>query len=279
MDFRDEFAGRVAVVTGGSEGLGYDICRALCEAGCEVFFCARNAERGKAAEATLNAGPPGPAANDAAPGGHSGGEDTAPGGQARGRARFVQADLADPAQVYAFAAAVRQGAGRVDYLVNNVAVDDRIEVDRLEAETCDRMWEVNLRSYLLMTRACLDLLRAGEGRSIVNLCTTNYLLGLTPFTLYNATKSGIIGFTRSLARELGPEGIRANTVSPGWVMTDKQLREHVTEQNKSDLLQAQALKFLLEPRHVTPAVLFLLSSAAGAITGQNLVVDAGRFMQ
>jgi NAD(P)-dependent dehydrogenase (short-subunit alcohol dehydrogenase family) len=197
----------------------------------------------------------------------------------RRKAWTIRADLADPAQVQAFADTVRKAAGRVDYLVNNVAQDDRIAVDRLDAETCDRMWQVNLRSYLLMTRACLDLLRAGEGRSIVNLCTTNYLLGLAPFTLYNATKSGIIGFTRSLARELGPEGIRANTVSPGWVMTDKQLREHVAEQDKADLLEAQALKFLLEPRHVTPAVLFLLSSAAGAITGQNLVVDAGKFMQ
>jgi NAD(P)-dependent dehydrogenase (short-subunit alcohol dehydrogenase family) len=245
-----EFAGRVAVVTGGSEGLGRDFCRALCEAGCEVFFCARNVARGEAAARAIGEG-----------------------------AHFIPADLADPAQIETFAEAVRQRAGRVDYLVNNVAMDDRIEVDRLDAGTCDRMWQVNLRSYLLTTRAFLDLLRAGEGRSIANICTTNYLLGLTPFTLYNATKSGIIGFTRSLARELGPEGIRANTVSPGWVMTEKQLREHVTPQDQQDLLNAQALKFVLEPRHITPAVLFLLSSAAGAITGQNLVVDAGKMMQ
>jgi D-xylose 1-dehydrogenase len=250
MSHTSDFTNHIAVVTGGSDGLGYDFCRALVEAGAEVYFCARNPERGHAAAERL--GP---------------------------HAHFIQADLADPEQITDLAGAVRAAAGRVDYLVNNVAIDDRIELDELTAEVCDRMWQVNLRSYLLTTKAFVDLLRAGEGKSLVNLCTTNYMLGLDPFTLYNATKSGIIGFTRSLARELGPEGIRANTVSPGWIMTEKQLHEHVTEPDKADLLQAQALKFLLLPEHVTPAVLFLLSSAAAAITGQNLVVDAGKFMQ
>jgi NAD(P)-dependent dehydrogenase (short-subunit alcohol dehydrogenase family) len=246
----DSLTGRTAVITGGSDGLGRDFCRALCEAGCEVYFCARNPERGAAAAASL--GP---------------------------RAHYVAADVADPESIQGFAQTVAGATASVDYLVNNVAVDDRLAVDDLDAAACDRMWAVNLRSYLLVTRAFLGLLRAGAGKSIVNVCTTNYMLGLEPFTLYNATKSGIVGFTRSLARELGPEGIRANTVSPGWVMTEKQLREHVTEQDQADLLEAQALKFLLEPRHVTPAVLFLLGPASGAITGQNLVVDCGKFMQ
>ncbi len=250
MQLCDEFAGRCAVVTGGSGGLGLDFCRTLCEAGCRTFFCGRNAETGRAAAAAL--GP---------------------------HAHYLQADLACPQQVAAFIGAVSAATGQIDYLINNIAVDDRIAVDQLTVEACDQMWATNLRSYLLVTHACLDLLRAGEGKSIVNICTTNYMLGLEPFTLYNATKSGIIGFTRSLARELGREGIRANTVSPGWIMTPKQLREHVTEQDQADLLAAQALKFLLAPEHVTPAVMFLLSSAAAAITGQNLVVDAGKFMQ
>lgn len=167
----------------------------------------------------------------------------------------------------------------MDYLVNNIAIDDCVRIEDLDAAVCDRMWEVNLRSFLLTTRAFLPMLRSGTGKSVVNIVTTNYMLGLEPFTLYNATKSGIVGFTRSLARELGPEGIRANAISPGWIMTDKQLREHVTEQDKANLLKAQSLKFLLASRHVTPAVLFFLSSAAGGITGQNLVVDAGKFMQ
>lgn len=250
MRFDDEFSGRVAVVTGGSYGLGYDFCKAMLAAGAQAWFCARDASRGRAAAESLGAG-----------------------------AHFVRADLSEPAQITAFAQAVRDGAGRVDYLVNNIAIDDRIDFADLSADVCDRMWNANLRSYLLTTRAFLDLLRAGQGRAIVNVCTTNYMLGLEPFTLYNATKSGIVGFTRSLARELGREGIRANTLSPGWIMTEKQLAKHVTEEDKRALLRDQSLKFLLTEEHVTPAAMFLLSSAARGVTGQNLVVDGGKFMQ
>jgi len=245
-----EMAGRVAVVTGGSDGLGRDFCRALSEAGCNVYFCARNRERGEAAAHAL--GP---------------------------RAHYFQADLADPDQIAAFAAHVQTAAGPVDYLINNIAIDDRIAFQDITPEACDRMWQVNTRSFLLTTRAFLELLRTGQGKSVVNIGTTNYMIGLEPFTLYNATKSGILGFTRSLARELGPQGIRVNMVNPGWIMTAKQVAEHVTPQDQAELLQAQALKFLLTPEHVTPAVLFLLSSASAAITGQSLVVDGGKVMQ
>ena len=184
-----------------------------------------------------------------------------------------------PRLIDEFAAAIGAAAGRVDYLVNNVAVDARVAFADVSPEVADRMWQVNLRSYLLTTRAFLELLRAGQGRSVVNIGTTNYMLGLEPFTLYDATKAGILGFTRALARELGHEGIRVNMVSPGWVMTPRQLEVHVGQQDQRDLLRDQALKFLLEARHVSPAVLFLLSSAAAAITGQNLVVDGGKYMQ
>jgi NAD(P)-dependent dehydrogenase (short-subunit alcohol dehydrogenase family) len=193
------------------------------------------------------------------------------------RARFRRIDLGYPEGAEEFASWI-EPAGRIDYLVNDIAFDDRVPFERVDADVCDRFWRVNLRSYILVARACLDLLRAGRGKSIVNLGTTNGLLGLEPFVAYNAAKSGIVGFTRSLARELGREGIRVNTVSPGWIMTEKQLRLHVTEEDRAGLLRDQALKFLLEPRHVAPVVLFLLGSASAGITGQEIVVDGGKYM-
>jgi NAD(P)-dependent dehydrogenase (short-subunit alcohol dehydrogenase family) len=246
----NEFAGRVAVVTGGSEGIGYDFCRALCEVGCEVYFCSRNAEKGELAAKALGR-----------------------------QAHYHRTDLAAPNQIKSFAAYVREMTGRIDYLVNNAANDDRIGFEELTVEECDRMWALNLRSFLLMSRACLELLRNGEGKSIVNISTTNYMFGFEPFTIYNATKSGILGFTRSLARELGTEGIRVNMISPGWIMTEKQLRKYVTEEDKQALLRDQCVKHLIEAKHVSPVLLFLLSSAARAMSGQNLVVDGGKYFQ
>jgi NAD(P)-dependent dehydrogenase (short-subunit alcohol dehydrogenase family) len=246
----NEFKGKVAVVTGGSEGIGQDFCRALCEVGCEVFFCSRHAARGQAVAQEL--------------GDH---------------AHYFQTDLASPEQINAFAAYVRGHTDRVDYLVNNAANDDRIKFRDITVEECDRMWHLNLRSYILAARAFLDMLLAGQGKSILNIGTCNWMVGEAPFTLYNATKSGILGFTRSLARELGPDGIRVNMINPGWVMTEKQLRKYVKEKDKQMLLEVQCMKFLVEPHHVSPVMLFLLSSAAGAVTGQNLVVDGGRVMQ
>ncbi len=246
----DEFKGRVAVVTGGSEGIGQDFVRILCEAGCETYFCARNVEHGQSVAAMY--GP---------------------------HAHFFQTDLTSPEQITAFAAHVRERAGAVDYLVNNAANDDRIAFRDITVENCDRMWKLNTRSYLLTSRAFLELLLAGKGKSILNIGTCNWMVGEAPFTVYNATKSGLLGFTRSLARELGPDGIRVNMINPGWVMTEKQLRKYVTEDDKKMLLQVQSLKFLVEAHHISPVMLFFLSSASGAVTGQNLVVDGGRIFQ
>jgi NAD(P)-dependent dehydrogenase (short-subunit alcohol dehydrogenase family) len=246
----EEFKGRLAVVTGGSEGLGQDFCRVLCEAGCEVYFCSRNAERGQTVAQSLGV-----------------------------HAHYFQTDLTVPEEICAFAAHVGERAGKVDYLVNNAANDDRIAFREVTVQACDRMWALNLRPYLLVTRAFLDMLLAGKGKSVINIGTTNYMSGFEPFTVYNATKSGILGLTRSLARELGHAGIRVNMLSPGWIMTDKQLHKYVTEDDKKALLRDQSLGFLVEPKHVSPPLMFLLSSASCAITGQNLVVDAGKYMQ
>ena len=245
-----DFAGKVAVVTGGSDGPGRDLVTALIALGADVFFCGTTRAKGAAVAKAL--GP---------------------------RAHFIRADLRNPAAARAFVKKAAAFKGRIDYLVNNAAIDPRIEFERATVEDFDRLIAVNLRPLFVVSQAALPALRRGTGRAIVNVATTNFLLGLSPFTLYNASKSGIVGFTRSLARELGPRGLRVNTISPGWIMTAKQLREHATPKDRAELLKAQALKFLLTEEHVTPLTLFLLSRSAAGITGQNIVVDGGKFMQ
>jgi len=245
----EEFRGKVALVTGGTDGLGRHLAAALAALGSEVFVCGRDERKGKRAADEMGA-----------------------------RAHFVRCDLAEPDEIERLVTQAGSSAGRIDYLVNNAAMDPRLKLEEATAEDFDRLVAVNLRPCFLVSQKALPYLRAGSGRSIVNICTTNYMLGLSPFVVYNASKSGIIGLTRSMARELGPEGIRVNAVSPGWIMTRKQMAEHVTEKDKKELLEAQCLKFLLTEEHVTPATLFLLSSAAAAVTGQNLVVDGGKVM-
>ena len=245
-----EFAGRVAVVTGGTDGVGRHLTEALVTLGAEVFFCGTRAAKGVEVVAELGA-----------------------------RAHYVQVDLRDTGATAAFVAAAGGHRGRIDYLINNAANDPRTPLEEATVEEFDRLIAINLRPYFVTSKAALAFLKKGEGKAVVNLCTTNYMLGHVPFTLYNAAKSGIVGFTRSLAREVGVWGIRANTVSPGWIMTSKQLREHVTEEDKKELLATQAMKFLLTEEHVTPLTLFLLSAAARGITGQNVVVDGGKVMQ
>lgn len=246
----DEFAGKVAAVTGGTSGLGLHLVETLAGLGTDVFFCGLEHEEGKAIAQRLGS-----------------------------KAHFVAYDLAEATQARHFIELAGALKGRLDYLVNNAAIDPRVELCHATVEDFDRLIAVNLRPHFITAQAATPLLEAGTGKSIVNLTTTNYMAGSTPFTIYNASKSGIVGFTRSLAREIGPLGIRANCVCPGWIMTERQLAEHVTPADKDELLKIQALKFLLSESHVTPLTLFLLSRASIAITGQNIIVDGGRMMQ
>jgi NAD(P)-dependent dehydrogenase (short-subunit alcohol dehydrogenase family) len=246
----EEFRGRVALVTGGTDGLGRHLTLALASLGCLTWFCGRNEEKGRAVEAC-----------------------------SEGNARFFRCDLTSADETAAFVTAAASERGSLDYVVNNAAMDPRIPIAESTVEDFDRMVATNLRSYYVVSREALPWLREGAGKAIVNIGTTNFMLGLAPFALYAAAKSGIVGFTRALAREVGPDGVRVNLVSPGWIMTEKQLREYATEEDKAGLVRDQSLKFLLTDEHVTPATLFLLSRAACGITGQNLVVDGGKFMQ
>jgi NAD(P)-dependent dehydrogenase (short-subunit alcohol dehydrogenase family) len=244
----EEFAGRVAVVTGGTDGLGKDLCRVLAGFGAEVFFCGRRAERGRSLQAEW--GP---------------------------RAHYVRCDLSSADEARAFVREAGEFHGHVDYLVNNAAIDPEAPFEQIGLDQLDRVLAIDLRGPFVVAQAALPFLEKGAGKAIVNVCTTNYLFGWGGATAYNAAKSGIVGFSRSLARELGPRGIRVNVVSPGWIMTPRQLAEKISEAGKRDLVATQCVKMLLTAQHVTPLTLFLLSKASLGMSGQNVVVDGGKY--
>lgn len=250
----EQFRDRIALVTGGTDGIGLDIALSLAAHHATVYVCGRDEKKGLAAQKLAQE-------------------------QAAGKIHFIQTDLTSTSACASLVQRIADEQGKLDYLINNAANDKRQPFATADVETFESQININLRPLFCVTQAALPLIKQGQGKAICNLCTTNYMLGLVPFTLYNASKSAIIGFSRSLARELGVDDIRVNVVSPGWVMTTKQLKEHVNAQDKIDLLRDQCIKRLLEPNDVTPTVMFLLSNLAKGVTGQNLIVDHGKVMQ
>jgi len=161
-------------------------------------------------------------------------------------------------------------------LVNNAAIDPRIALAEQTTEKLDDLFAINLRPFFILARACAPLMPAGQS-AIINLSSITFHQGPAKMSAYVATKAAIIGFTRALARELGPARIRVNTVSPGWVMTERQLREYVTPATRKLILKSQCVPELLQPEDLAEVILFLASGASRAISGQEILADRGWF--
>tara|TARA_R110002050_G_scaffold265405_1_gene406459 strand:- start:636 stop:1415 length:780 start_codon:yes stop_codon:yes gene_type:complete len=243
-----DLCGKTALVTGSSGGIGRATVEALLSAGAFCFGLARNA-----------------------------------GNVAHDKFQFVQCDLGDIEAISKAFATVRSGTGHLDYLVNVAGIDPKLSLAEGGAEHWDAIVGLNLRAYYLVIREGADLLRAGTGRSIVNVSSINYRLGLPGRSIYSATKAGILGLTTGLARELGRDNIRINTVTPGWTFTERQVEEYFsgrsTAKHFEHLEKVQALRLQIQPQDVANHILFYLSSVSRASTGHNCVVDAGWLLE
>jgi NAD(P)-dependent dehydrogenase (short-subunit alcohol dehydrogenase family) len=235
----------IVLVTGGANGIGAATVRSFCAQQARVFFCDMDAKAGEALAKELE-----------------------------GRAVFTRVDLTREAQIVRWIRQVTKGDRPIHVLVNNAARDPRMALERMSAKDWDDLFATNLRAYFLMAREVAPQMPKNIG-SIINFSSITFHLGPTEMTAYVATKGGALAFTRSLARELGPRGIRVNTVSPGWIMTERQLKQFVTPAVKRQIRRSQCIPELLQPEDVSEVVLFLASEASRAITGQELLVDRG----
>lgn len=239
-----DLAGGVALVTGASAGIGRATAEALLANGATVHGVAHD-------DATIT----------------------------HAQSRHHRCDLRDAAAIRQLAQAVASQADRLDYVVNVAGVDPKVSLAEGGAERWDEIADLNLRGYYLVLHELLPLLRAGRGRSIVNVSSINYRLGVPKRAIYSATKAGILGLTTGLARELGAEGIRLNTVSPGWVFTERQMRDYFSgtdaEKNLAYLAHVQSLPLKIAAGDIANHILFYLSAVSRASTGHNCVVDAG----
>ncbi len=181
---------------------------------------------------------------------------------------------------------INNTTGSLDYLVNIAGVDPVIPIEEGDETRWDEIVNLNLRGYYFCIRSSLKMMKKGTGKSIVNLSSINFRLGVPGRSIYSATKSGIIGLTAGLARELGKDGIRINCISPGWIFTERQMSEYFATKDEEknnkyldDLFSKQSLKIKIQPEDIANHIIFLLSEASRATTGHNLIVDGGWLLE
>lgn len=191
------------------------------------------------------------------------------------RPLFIPCDIADVAALQAAVATAAGAHGDISVLVNNAADDTRHTLAGYSVADWDRNHAVNLRPHFFTAQAVAPAMAAAGGGAIINFSSITYMMGYDGLPAYATAKAGIVGLTRSLARELGPQNIRVNAVLPGWVLTKRQLDLWASPEALAAHLKLQCLKAHLEPADMIGTTLFLASNTSRMMTGQALVVDGG----
>lgn len=241
---------RVAVVTGASRGIGRAIAARLASGGRHVVLVSRS-------EGPLN-------------------EVAAGIRDAGGNASVLAVDVGDPSAWSAAIEKVAADHGRLDILVNNAGVTRDNLALRMSDEDFDAVIAVNLKAAFVACRAAARPMMKGKFGRIVNIGSTSGVVGNAGQANYAAAKAGLIGLTKSLARELGGKGITANVVAPGFVETD--MTSGLPDQIKERVLEAMAVKRLGRPEDIAEAVAYVTADGAGYLTGQVICVDGGLTM-
>jgi 3-oxoacyl-[acyl-carrier protein] reductase len=238
--------GKRALVTGGSRGIGRSIVLGLAHQGVSVAACYN---RESEAVASLR--------NELK--------------ELENGSYLAQADVADPESVESLVAGARERFERIDILVNNAGVVSHATIDDLDLDEWRRIIDTNLTGIYLVTKAALNSMPAGG--SIINITSAVGLRGMVGRTHYTASKTGVIGFTRSLCKEVGPRGIRANAIAPGIIETDQ--TSELTEEGRARYEKLTALTRLGEADEIAGATLFFASDLSSYVSGVTLNVDGG----
>jgi D-xylose 1-dehydrogenase len=189
--------------------------------------------------------------------------------------RFIQCDLRD---IEALRRAVRDAAeahGPITVLVNNAANDERHAFDTVTPEYWDDRMAVNLRHQFFAAQAVYPMMKTAGGGSIINFGSVSWMIGQGGMPAYTTAKAAVMGLTRSLARDFGPDNIRVNSLAPGWIMTERQVSLWLDEAGERELMARQCLKRKLYPDDMARIVLFLAADDSSAMTNQTYVADGG----
>jgi D-xylose 1-dehydrogenase len=243
--------GRVVFISGGTTGIGTSFVEQFHAQGAKVGFIGRNAAAADELLAKIAAA------------------------SKRPPPLFIACDVTDIEALRAAIAQTRAAFGPIGVLVNNAANDQRHTVEEVTPEFWDQCMAVNLRHQFFAAQAVVgDMTQLGAG-SIINLGSISWMIKGAGYPAYATTKAAIHGLTRSLAKDLGKRNIRVNTLVPGWVMTDKQLRLWVTPESEKAIDDNQCLPGRLMSDDIAQMALFLAADDSRMCTASDFIVDAG----
>ena len=242
-----DLSGRVALVTGSTRGIGRAIAESLASSGARVAIVGRDETRAREAASAISAD-----------------------------ARGFACDVADPASVTALVESVEGEFGAVDILVNNAGLTRDNLLFRIKDEDWDAVVDTNLRGAFVAVRAAARGMMKRRWGRIINIASVVGLVGNKGQANYAASKAGLIGMTKSVAKELASRNVLANVVAPGYIETD--MTAAINEEAKAALFAQIPLGRLGTPNDIANVVTFLSSDAAAYITGQTFVVDGGMVM-
>ncbi|RZL68629.1 MAG: SDR family oxidoreductase [Variovorax sp.] len=240
---------RPVLVTGGATGIGASLVQHFVAQGAKVGFLDIDASAGAALAETLVG--------------------------ARHAPLFVEADCTDIPALEAAIDQVSARFGTIAALINNAANDRRHSIEETTPESWDAGVAVNLKHQFFAARKVAPGMRERGGGSIVNFGSVSWMLKQGGMPVYTTSKSAVQGLTRSLARDFGPFNIRVNTLVPGWVMTEKQVRLWLDDAGRADIARGQCIHRELMPEHIARMALFLASDDSAMCTAQDFVVDGG----
>ncbi len=237
-------------ITGGGSGIGASIVEHFCEQGSEVYFVDINLIETKKLLKKIKIN-----------------KFRSP--------TFLECNLLDIKKLEKIIKKIISTKGAINVLINNAANDDRHTTDQVDEKYWQNRMDINLKHYFFAAKAVIKGMKKIKAGSIINLSSVSWMLGEGDKVVYETAKSAVVGLTRSFAKEYGKYNIRTNSVVPGSIVTERQIKHWLTPKYKKLILESQALKRQLKPNDVAQLVLFLASDQSSGCTKQSFIVDGG----
>ncbi len=242
-------AGKTVVITGGGSGIGKSMVRHFAQQNAKVGFLDIADEPSMALQNELL--------------------------EQGCEVKYVHCDVTETEALRGAITIVRSTFGPIGVLVNNAAHDQRHRFEDITPEYWDDRIAINIKHQFFASQAVVDDMKSLGGGSIINMGSTSWMIGTGGMACYTASKSAVLGLSRSLARDLGEFNIRVNSVAPGWIITERQKELWLTPEGEADIFKNQCLKRFLAPDDIARPVLFLASDESAACTNQSYIVDGG----